>query len=55
MKLIFTFDVGSATRSGLHESEYPNGPDLFTSISQLKSVNKVPIPNEILEHFSRIL
>lgn len=47
--------AGIATKSGLHESEYPNSSDLFPIAYQLKSVNKVPIPNEIQEHFARML
>lgn len=46
---------GTASKSGLHEAEYPSGTGPFAYITQLKSVNKVPIPNEIMEHFSREL
>lgn len=46
---------GTASKSGLYEAEYPGSSGPFAHVTQLKSINKVPIPNEIMEHFSRIL
>ncbi|XP_065211453.1 nuclear pore complex protein Nup155 isoform X2 [Planococcus citri] len=45
---------GTASKSGLYEQEYPGSTGPFAYVTQLKSISKVPIPNEIMEHFSRI-
>lgn len=44
--------------SGLTDNDYPNLTGLsksFANINQLKIVNKVPLPPEVLEHFGSIL
>ncbi|XP_037787160.1 nuclear pore complex protein Nup155-like isoform X2 [Penaeus monodon] len=45
---------GSATVSGLSESDYPNSGDP-RSIRHLSFTRKVPLPSELMHHFQRIL
>lgn len=48
--------LGSATGSGLNNYDYQSIANLSSShtpLHQLQTVNKVPIPPEILEHFKR--
>lgn len=49
--------TGGPTVSGLSEIDYPNVNGLtgLDNIKQLCSLNKVPLPPEIMEHFGRIL
>lgn len=49
--------TGGATVSGLSELDYPTVSSLssLASVSQLHTLNKVPLPPEIMEHFGRIL
>lgn len=46
------------TCSGLNDVHYPSlehlaGPN--TTVKQITTVNKVPLPPEVMEHFGRIL
>lgn len=46
------------TASGLTDHDYPglNTPGLSVqNLTQIKTLNKVPLPPEIMEHFTRIL
>lgn len=60
-KLIELMNVNpqsGSTASGLIDHDYPslNGIPLASSnITQIKTVNSVPLPPEIVDHFSRIL
>lgn len=45
-----------ATASGLNDYDYQNLTNLsmgMKNLNQIATVNKVPIPNEIMEHFKR--
>lgn len=47
---------GMATASGLNDYDYQNLTSLsmgMKNLNQIATVNKVPIPNEIMEHFKR--
>lgn len=48
----------TTTASGLSDHDYPilNGlPPSLANKTQMKTVNRVPMPAEIMEHFNRIL
>lgn len=45
-----------ATASGLNDYDYQNLASLsmgMKNLNQIATVSKVPIPNEIMEHFKR--
>lgn len=47
-----------ATASGLIDQDYPSLSDLalgLANFTQIKTLNKVPLPPEVMEHFGRIL
>lgn len=47
-----------ATVSGLNDTDYPSFAGLpltLNNVSQVRTYNRVPLPPEIKEHFSRIL
>lgn len=47
-----------ATASGLVDHDYPSLSGLalgLANFSQIKTLNKVPLPPEVMEHFGRIL
>ncbi|XP_046996559.1 nuclear pore complex protein Nup155 [Schistocerca americana] len=44
---------GTATVSGLTEMDYPSIEGL-SSVKQIKSINKVPLPREVMEHFGHM-
>lgn len=52
-KMKTRFNQNRSTMSGLNELDYPRGAT-FTNIKQLVPVNKLPLPPEIIEHFSSI-
>lgn len=46
------------TASGLSDHDYPNLSGLamgLANFTQIKTLNKVPLPPEVMEHFGRIL
>lgn len=47
-----------STASGLVDQDYPSlsgFPGTLNSLAQVKNINSVPLPAEIVDHFSRIL
>lgn len=47
-----------STSSGLTDNDYPTLTGLplnLNNMSQIKCINNVPLPTEIVDHFSRIL
>lgn len=64
LKLLFNFQSTSAaaqsgpTVSGLNDFDYQNLAGLVMghqNLSQLKTVGKIPLPPEVMEHFGRML
>jgi len=56
--IINIFFIGGPTVSGLDDHDYPNlnGASMtLTNINQMKMLNKIPLPSEVMEHFGRIL
>lgn len=47
-----------STASGFADHDYPTlsgGPHIINNMTQIKCINSVPLPSEIVDHFARIL